>query len=341
MSVELAATPTPGDATLVDVQGLKLYFPVKSNRGFGRKRLVRAVEDVTFTIRKGETLGLVGESGCGKTSLGRGILQLYRPTAGHVLFRGRDLTTLGARELREARREMQIVFQDPGTSLNPRMTAEELVAEPLLVHKLVRSKAERRERVGELLSAVGLDPSMGERYPHEFSGGQRQRVAIARALASSPALVVCDEPVSTLDASIQAQVVNLLVQLQEEQDLTYLFIGHDLAVVRHVAQRIAVMYLGRIVELADTDDLFANPLHPYTQALISAVPIPDPVEEAKGERLILAGDVPSPTAVPQGCVFHPRCPLAVEACAADVPTLRELRPGHWVACIRADEPRAA
>ena len=295
------------DGTLVDVRNLKMYFPVRSGIIFQKKVAdIKAVDDVSFSIRRGETLGLVGESGCGKTTTGRCILQLYKATAGQILFEGEDLTKLTGNPLRVFRRRMQMIFQDPYSSLDPRQNCGGIVGEPLVVHKLVRSRSEYREQVGELLSVVGLNPQMATRFPHEFSGGQRQRIGVARALAVRPSLIVCDEPVSALDVSIQAQVINLLEELQEQFNLTYLFIAHDLAVVRHISDRIAVMYLGHIMELADRTELYENPLHPYTKALLSAVPIPDPVIESQRERIILTGDVPSPLNPPSGCVFHTR-----------------------------------
>ena len=321
---------------LVEVRGLKKYFPVTS--GVVAQRVVgwiKAVDDVSFTIRQGETLGLVGESGCGKTTTGRCLLQLDRPTAGNVLFEGHDLTRMSDEQLRPVRRRMQIVFQDPYSSLNPRMTIGQIVGEPIDVHALTRNGNESRERVAELLKVVGLNPLMARRYPHELSGGQRQRVGVARALALEPKFIVCDEPISALDVSIQAQIINLLEELQERFHLTYLFIAHDLSVVRHISDRIAVMYLGKVVEITDRQELYDNPLHPYTQALLSAVPIPDPQVEAGRERIVLGGEVPSLLSPPSGCVFHPRCPIAVEECRRAVPELREVRPNHWAACIKA------
>jgi oligopeptide transport system ATP-binding protein len=322
----------------VDVRGLKMYFHDSSGSIFKRNRsetVVKAVDGVAFTINKGETLGLVGESGCGKSTLGQCILQLLKPTAGQVFFEGIDLTELDGKQLREVRKKMQVIFQDPFSSLDPRMTAEQTISEPLVIHGSIVDAKERRERVSELLKAVGLQPYMAERYPHEFSGGQRQRIAIARALAIQPSFIVCDEAVSALDVSVQAQVVNLLGELQEQFDLTYLFIAHDLSVVRHIADRVAIMYLGHIVEIGNRDQIFANPLHPYTQALMSAAPVPDPIKESQRRRIILSGEVPSPANVPAGCVFHTRCPLVIEECKAAMPQLEELEPDHWVACIRA------
>ncbi len=325
----------PGDPPLLEVRHLVKHFPVGGGflgRGAG---LVRAVDDVSFTIRRGETLGLVGESGCGKTTTGRAILQLERATSGQVLFEGRDLTTLDEVELRDERRRMQVIFQDPYGSLNPRMTVGQMLAEPLAVHGIVRESAGRAARVRELLERVGLLPQHAFRYPHELSGGQRQRVGIARALAMEPTLIVCDEPVSALDVSIQAQIINLLEDLQRELGLTYLFIAHDLAVVRHISDWIVVMYLGKIVEIADRRALYEDPQHPYTKALLAAVPIPDPELEARRERVVLGGEVPSPLNPPTGCVFHPRCPIAVDRCPREVPELREIQPGHRAACILA------
>ena len=322
---------------LLEVRNLKMYFPVTSGILFGRHVSdVKAVDDISFTIKRGETLGMVGESGCGKTTAGRTILQLYKPTGGQVIFDGKDLSKLRRGEMRALRREMQLIFQDPYGSLNPRMPCSDIVGEPLIVHKLTSSKAEYRDRVSELLQEVGLNPAMADRYPHEFSGGQRQRIGIARALAVNPSFIVCDEPVSALDVSIQAQVINLLEELQDRLGLTYLFIAHDLSVVRHISDRVAVMYLGRIVEVADRLELYENPLHPYTKALLSAVPIPDPIIEAQRDRIVLSGDVPSPTNPPDGCVFSTRCPIAIDECRLEMPELKEVSPDHWVACIRAE-----
>jgi len=317
---------------LLEVRDLVKHFPIGGGMFTKPAGVVRAIDGVSFSIRKGETLGLVGESGCGKTTTGRCILQLERPTSGSIVFEGIDMVTLDAAELRAVRRHVQVIFQDPYSSLNPRMTIGQILAEPLKVHGLVPDKGERELRVRELLVQVGLLPQHAKRYPHQLSGGQRQRVGIARALAMEPALIVCDEPVSALDVSIQAQIINLLEELQSRLGLTYLFIAHDLSVVRHISDRVAVMYLGKIVELADRKAIYEEPLHPYTRALLSAVPIPDPKIEAKRERTVLRGEVPSALNPPSGCVFHPRCPIAVDRCSAEVPPLREIRPGHWAAC---------
>ena len=323
--------------TLVEVRNMKMYFPVTAGIVFQRTVAeIKAVDDVSFSIRKGETLGLVGESGCGKTTTGRCILQLYKPTGGDVFFEGQRLNDLDNGSMRVMRRQMQIIFQDPYGSLNPRMTCGDIVGEPLIVHKLTSGRGEYRDRVTELLQITGLSPYMADRYPHEFSGGQRQRIGIARALAVNPSFIVCDEPVSALDVSIQAQVINLLEELQEQFQLTYLFIAHDLSVVRHISDRVAVMYLGHIVEVANRNELYENPLHPYTRALLSAVPIPDPVVESERERIILTGDVPSPMSPPEGCVFHTRCPIMIDDCRQELPELREVSPEHWVACIRVE-----
>ncbi len=318
---------------LLEVRNLVKHFHVGGGLFGGASGVVRAVDGVSFSLRRGETLGLVGESGCGKTTTGRCILQLERPTSGEILFEGRDLATLTEGELRPARRRMQVIFQDPYSSLNPRMTVGQILAEPLAVHRIVPERAKREARVRELLGHVGLLPQHAHRYPHQLSGGQRQRVGIARALTMEPGLIVCDEPVSALDVSIQAQIINLLEDLQREFGLTYLFVAHDLSVVRHISDRVAVMYLGRIVELADRQALYEDPLHPYTRALLSAVPIPDPELEARREHLVLRGEVPSPLKPPTGCVFHPRCPIAVDRCRTEVPPLREVKPGHWAACL--------
>jgi len=320
---------------LLLVSGLKKYFPVR--RGVFRRIVgwVKAVDDVDMFIPEGETLGLVGESGCGKTTTGRTILRLIEPTAGEILFRSRrlnevvDVAKVGKKTLKLLRREMQIIFQDPYSSLNPRMTVGDIIGEPLIVHRVARGR-EKEERVKELLQAVGLKPEHMRRYPHEFSGGQRQRIGIARALALDPQLIVCDEPVSALDVSIQAQVLNLLEDLQEQFHLTYLFIAHDLSVVKHISDRVAVMYLGKIVELAETERLFTKPLHPYTEALLSAVPVPDPDYES--ERIILQGDVPSPVNPPSGCYFHPRCPYAKPICSEEPPAFKDYGEHHYAAC---------
>jgi oligopeptide transport system ATP-binding protein len=317
---------------LVDVRGLVKHFPI--TRGIIIQRqvgAVRAVDGLTFNIRKGETFGLVGESGCGKSTTGRTILQLYKPTAGHVFFEGIDLVGLDAEKLRHTRQRMQMIFQDPYASLNPRMTVGEIIAEPLAVHNVSHGK-EASDRVDYLLELVGLNPSFSNRYPHEFSGGQRQRIGVARALALQPSFIVCDEPISALDVSIQAQVVNLLEDLQQQFGLTYLFIAHDLSMVRHISNRVAVMYLGVIVELADRDELYKHPLHPYTFALLSAVPVADPLIEERRHRVILEGDVPSPVNPPSGCRFRTRCKFATQVCADSVPEWREIAADHWVAC---------
>ncbi len=319
--------------TLVEVTDLKMHFPISEGIIFQKSvGAVKAVDGVSFTIKRGETLGLVGESGCGKTTTGRCILQLETPTEGQIKFDGVEMTTLEARGLREMRRRIQVIFQDPYSSLNPRMKVGDIVGEPMYVHGVEPDKKARRARVRELLSTCGLRPEMDDRYPHEMSGGQRQRVGIARALALEPEFIICDEPVSALDVSIQAQVINLLEDLREKFNLTYLFIAHDLSVVRHLCHRVAVMYLGKIVELADCDELYDNPQHPYTKALLSAVPVPDPEVERKRQRIIVTGEVPSPINPPSGCVFHPRCSIAVENCRRDVPELRELSSNHWAAC---------
>jgi oligopeptide transport system ATP-binding protein len=317
---------------LLQVENLVKHFPVGGGMFTKPTGQVRAIDGVSFALHKGETLGLVGESGCGKTTTGRCILQLERPTSGRIVFEGVDLATLSEAELRKVRRRVQVIFQDPYSSLNPRMTIGQIIAEPLKVHGIIGDPAGRERRVRELLEQVGLLPQHARRYPHQLSGGQRQRVGIARALAMEPSLIICDEPVSALDVSIQAQIINLLEDLQKRLGLTYLFIAHDLSVVRHISDRVAVMYLGKIVEIADRTALYEEPMHPYTRALLSAVPIPDPAVELKRERTVLRGEVPSPLNPPPGCVFHPRCPVAVGRCSTEVPVLRELRGSHSGAC---------
>jgi oligopeptide/dipeptide ABC transporter ATP-binding protein len=322
---------------LLEVRGLRMHFPITEGVLLGRKvGEVKAVDGIDFTIRRGETLGLVGESGCGKTTTGRCILRLEKPTEGAILYDGVDIAKLGRKDLVSLRRRIQVIFQDPYSSLNPRMKVGAIVAEPMQVHGVEPDAGRRTERVQELLSLCGLNANFADRYPHEMSGGQRQRVGIARALALNPEFIVCDEAVSALDVSIQAQVINLLEDLRAQFGLTYLFIAHDLSVVRHICQRVAVMYLGRIVELAECDELFDNPLHPYTQALLSAVPVPDPAVEETRQFRPVTGEVPSPINPPPGCVFHPRCPIAVAECQRQRPELRELRPGHRVACSEVD-----
>jgi oligopeptide transport system ATP-binding protein len=326
-----------GSDDLVQVRDLQMYFPVTKGIILQRQvGAVKAVDGVSFTIKKGETLGLVGESGCGKSTTGRAILQLYRPTAGQVFFHGTDLTKLKGEDMRRMRRKIQMIFQDPYASLNPRMTVGDIIGEPIRVHNLRHGK-EVRERVQELLQLVGLNPYFINRYPHEFSGGQRQRIGVARALAVEPEFVVCDEPVSALDVSIQAQVINLLEELQDKLGLTYLFIAHGLAVVKHISDRVAVMYLGKVVELAEGSKLYTMPMHPYTQALLSAVPIPDPRVEKRRKRIILEGDVPSPLNPPSGCHFHTRCPIAIEKCKVEEPPFIDYGGGHFAACWRARE----
>jgi oligopeptide transport system ATP-binding protein len=334
------ATAGNGAKTLLSVQHLKMHFPITQGIILQRQvGSVKAVDDISFDIQEGETLGLVGESGCGKSTTGRAILQLYKPTAGAVEFNGRDLVKLKGGEMRRMRRELQMIFQDPYASLNPRMTVGSIIGEPLEIHNLAKGR-EKTERVQELLRTVGLNPYFANRYPHEFSGGQRQRIGIARALAVEPKFIVCDEPISALDVSIQAQIINLLEELQEKLGLTYLFIAHDLAVVRHISDRVAVMYVGKIVELTDRNEIFEHPLHPYTRALLSSIPIPDPVLEKRRSRMILLGDVPSPVNPPTGCRFNPRCPYAEDNCKTDEPQLTEVRPRHFVACHYWDEVEA-
>jgi oligopeptide transport system ATP-binding protein len=318
---------------LVVVENLKKYFPVTRGLVFQKSvGTVKAVDDISFYINRSETLGLVGESGCGKTTAGRTILALYPPTSGRVSIDGRVVNTANDKELLLIRRKAQMIFQDPYASLNPRWTVNAIVSEPLRVHHLIDNDKERAERVKELINLVGLSSRLVNRFPHEFSGGQRQRIGIARALASDPDFIVCDEPISALDVSIQAQVVNLLEDLQDQLGLTYLFVAHDLSMVRHICDRVAVMYLGIIVELGEKNELYENPLHPYTQALLSAVPIPDPKKDRQRQRTILTGDVPSPLNPPPGCRFHPRCPLAQDLCSQETPVWREAAPDHWVAC---------
>jgi oligopeptide transport system ATP-binding protein len=322
---------------LMHVKDLVKHFPITQGIVIQRQvGAVRAVDGISFDIHKGETLGLVGESGCGKSTTGRTILQLYRPTSGNVVFDDVDLVKLKGNDLRKMRRKMQMIFQDPYASLNPRMTISEIVGEPLVVHNVASGK-DVEQRVEHLLELVGLSPTFANRFPHEFSGGQRQRIGVARALALQPSFIVCDEPISALDVSIQAQVVNLLEDLQTQFNLTYLFIAHDLSMVRHISDRVAVMYLGVIVELASRDEIYHSPLHPYTQALLSAVPIPDPFAESQRKRVILQGDVPTPTNPPSGCRFRTRCPIAQPACAESRPEFRELKPGHFVACHFAEQ----
>lgn len=339
MSAMAQAAPSPRSVgkgeTLLEVRNLKKYFPVTEGVMFHKTiGNVKAVDDVSFTIRKGETVGLVGESGCGKTTTGRCILQLEHLTSGEIIFEGTNLEQLDRKALSLWRQKFQVIFQDPYSSLNPRMKVGEILGEPMRVHGVEPDPRSRRKRIAELLSTCGLSSKFADRYPHEMSGGQRQRVGIARALCLNPDFIICDEAVSALDVSIQAQVINLLEDLRQEFDLTYLFIAHDLSVVHHLCDRVVVMYLGKVVELADSDELFANPMHPYTRALLSAVPVPDPTVEAKRKHQILMGEVPSPINPPSGCVFHPRCQFAVESCHVDLPALRELRPGHWVACTQ-------
>ena len=326
MAMEKTGRPDP--EYLVQVDHLKEYFPIST--GFLKTTMLKAVDDVSFKIRRGETLGLVGESGCGKTTVGRTLLHLYEPTAGDIWFDGQKI---GSREsLREFRKRAQMVFQDPYSSLNPRMTVADIVAEPIDVHNLCKTKQEREERIRELMSIVGLNTEHATRYAHEFSGGQRQRIGIARALASRPEFIVCDEPVSALDVSIQAQVINMLEELQHKMGLTYLFIAHDISVVKHISHRIAVMYLGHMMEMASANELTGHPLHPYTVSLMSAVPIPDPRESRKQHRIVLEGDVPSPLKVPSGCPFRTRCSRATKQCAQSCPKMQEVAPGHFVAC---------
>ena len=322
-----------GNTPLVEVKHLKEYFPI--NVGMLKTKPLKAVDDVSFSIRKGETLGLVGESGCGKTTVGRTLLYLYKPTDGEILFNGKPIASKA--DIHEYRKKATMVFQDPYSSLNPRMTVSDIIGEPLDVHKMYASKQERHERILELMNRVGLNSEHAARYAHEFSGGQRQRIGIARALALDPEFIVCDEPVSALDVSIQAQVINMFGELQEQMGLTYLFIAHDILVVRHISNRIAVMYLGKMVELADAAEIYDHPLHPYTKSLMSAVPQPDPKIARANQRIVLSGDIPSPLNAPSGCPFRTRCPNATEACAASMPEFKEVSSGHFVACHRTAE----
>lgn len=318
---------------LIEVNGLKKYFDI--NTGMFKTKQLKAVDDVSFSVKKGETLGLVGESGCGKTTVGRTILHLYKPTAGEVIYNGTPLKTKA--DIKNFRRHATMVFQDPYSSLNPRMTVSDIIGEPLDVHKMYSSKKEREEKILELMGHVGLNSEHASRYAHEFSGGQRQRIGIARSLALNPDFIVCDEPVSALDVSIQAQVINMFEELQSKMQLTYLFIAHDLLVVRHISDRIAVMYLGRMVELADAKEIYDNPLHPYSKSLLSAVPVPDPKIARENKRIVLQGDIPSPLNAPSGCPFRTRCPHATDACAEAMPEFKEVAKGHFVACHRVDE----
>lgn len=321
------------DDVLIRVEDLYMYFPVLAGIMQRRVADVRAVDGVSFYIKRGETMGLVGESGCGKTTTGRSILQLYSITGGKVFFEGTELTKLHGENLRKMRRNLQLIFQDPYASLDPRMTAGDIIGEPMIVHNIAKGN-DYKEKVAELFNMVGLEPRMAIRYPHEFSGGQRQRIGIARALSVRPSFIVCDEPVSALDVSIQAQVIMLLMRLRQELNLTYLFIAHDLSVVRYISDRVAVMYLGKMAEITRSDELYDHPLHPYTQALLSAVPIPDPVVDRQRKRILLSGDVPSPVNPPSGCHFNPRCHMAIGICTEQVPELRDVGGEHWVACHR-------
>ncbi|CAM3273948.1 dipeptide ABC transporter ATP-binding protein [Filibacter tadaridae] len=318
---------------LLEVHNIKKYFPIKKKLFSKKKEFIKAVDGISFTVKKGETLSIVGESGCGKSTTGRVLMKLLEATEGKIVFEGNDITGLSDDEIRPLRKEFQMVFQDPYASLNPRLTVKEIIEEPLIVHNI--DKAKRADRVVELLEVVGLNKYHANRYPHEFSGGQRQRIGIARALAVNPKLIIADEPVSALDVSIQSQILNLLKDLQEKYDLTYIFIAHDLSVVEHISDRVAVMYLGRLVELTTRDELFATPLHPYTKALLSAVPVPDPT--VKRNRIILKGDIPSPAAPPSGCTFHTRCPFAQDRCREQIPEFREIEKEHFVACHFAEE----
>ena len=333
MNTQAVQPEAAKEVNTVEVSNVKMFFPVR--RGLLRKKVgdVKALNDVSFTIKPGETLGLVGESGCGKTTVGRCIMRLYKPTGGKIMLRGTDITTQSESKLRQARRQMSLIFQDPYSSLNPRMNSGSLVGEPLLIHKLVKGRAEYNDRVAELFTMSGLSPDMIDRYPHEFSGGQRQRLAIARALAGDPSMIVCDEPISALDVSVQAQILNLLQGLQQKNNkLSYLFISHDLLAVQYISHRVAVMYLGKIVETAPSAELYSNTMHPYSQALLSAQPLPDPVAEETRARIILSGDVPTPLNPPPGCAFHPRCPMAKKECSESEPKLRDVGNNHFVAC---------
>lgn len=328
--------PQSKNDVILEVKDLKMHFPI--TRGLFRKvvGMVKAVDGISFALKRGETLGLVGESGCGKTTVGRCISRLYQPTSGEIYFKGKNIADVPEKELKPLRRNISMIFQDPYSSLDPRQNAGSIVGEPMVVHRLVKSRDEYKEKVKHLFEIVGLNPELTTRYPHEFSGGQRQRIGIARALAADPDVIICDEPVSALDVSIQAQIINLLMDLKSEGEkrLTYIFIAHDLSVVKHISDRIAVMYLGRIVELTTPRELYNNPLHPYTQALLSAVPVPDPEVEENRERIILEGEVPSPLFPPNGCALHQRCPIATPECSKTVPPLRECSEDHWVACLR-------
>ena len=324
---------TDKSENLVEVQHLKEYFDI--NVGLFRSKPLKAVDDVSFTIKRGETLGLVGESGCGKTTVGRTMLYLYQPTGGKIIYNGKEIN--GKNDIKELRKKATMVFQDPYSSLNPRMTVADIIGEPLDVHKLYKTKAERHDRILELMDYVGLNSEHAARYAHEFSGGQRQRIGIARALAVNPEFIVCDEPVSALDVSIQAQVINMFEELQEKLGLTYLFIAHDLLVVRHISDRIAVMYLGKMVELAGANEIYDHPMHPYSKSLLSAVPVPDPKVARANKRIVLSGDIPSPLNAPSGCPFRTRCRFATDECAQTMPEFREVKPGHFVACHRVDE----
>ena len=319
--------------TLVEVKNLKEYFNI--NTGMFTSKPLKAVDDVSFAIRKGETLGLVGESGCGKTTVGRTLLHLYKPTSGEIFFDGKKIET--KKDILEYRKKTAMVFQDPYSSLNPRMTVSDIIAEPLDVHKIYQNRKERQERILDLMAKVGLNSEHANRYAHEFSGGQRQRIGIARALSMSPEFLVCDEPVSALDVSIQAQVINMFDELQDQMGLTYLFIAHDLLVVRHISDRIAVMYLGKLVELADAKEIYDHPLHPYTKSLMSSVPLPDPKKARENHRIVLTGDIPSPLNAPSGCPFRTRCPHATDACAEAMPEFKEAQSGHFVACHHVDK----